>query len=296
MTNVLKCHGTGTPVGDPIEVEALSGALKRTDGRRILIGSIKSNLGHSEAASGLSSIIKVTLALENDEIPPTVGLKTLNPKIKEDSNVEVVTQAVKWPTDSPRASINSFGYGGANAHCIIESAKHFHSIPHDVGENSRSSAWEPKRIFILPFTASSKRSLTLYVSKFSTEMYRSTDIHDLAYTLGHKISNFPIRGFLLARAHSFLLDIRRENLRQLSESNSPAALPLVYVFTGQGAQWPGMARELVHFPVFKASIDYLDTILTEIDDNLPWKINGTSLTLVTAPLFVNATIKGYCAV
>lgn len=123
----MECHGTGTAVGDPIEVEAVSRVFKRpASAPPLLIGSVKTNLGHSEAASGISSIIKVVLALEKKRIPPTIGVAKFNPKLKlDDWNIQIVTQSTPWPlVDSPhgqegklrRAGVNSFGYGGANAH------------------------------------------------------------------------------------------------------------------------------------------------------------------------------------
>lgn len=145
-TDYIECHGTGTPVGDPIEVEAISRVFKRNiDKGPVLIGSasfcpyfvgnssisrtvliiqqVKTNLGHSEAASGLSSIIKATLALENDKIPATIGVKNINPKIHtEEWGVKIVTSLTGWPKSAngevpstKRISINSFGYGGANS-------------------------------------------------------------------------------------------------------------------------------------------------------------------------------------
>lgn len=111
-------------MGDPIEVEAVSRVFKRADAPPLLIGSVKTNLGHSEAASGISSIIKVVLALEKKQIPPTIGVTKLNPKLKlEDWNIQIVTETTPWPLpEGPqkmeglrRAGVNSFGYGGANA-------------------------------------------------------------------------------------------------------------------------------------------------------------------------------------
>ncbi|KLU89210.1 hypothetical protein MAPG_08184, partial [Magnaporthiopsis poae ATCC 64411] len=131
-TDYVECHGTGTAVGDPIEVEALSRVFRRPPGSPLLIGSIKTNLGHSEAASGISSLIKVAMALEKGRIPPTIGIKSLNPKLKLDEwNMRIVTENTDWPDVNKRpagqgrvlrrAGVNSFGYGGANAHCILES-------------------------------------------------------------------------------------------------------------------------------------------------------------------------------
>lgn len=121
-TGYFECHGTGTPVGDPVEVAAIGRVFASTRASPLLVGSVKTNLGHSESASGITGVIKCVLALENDCIPPTAGVTNLNPAIDFDTaRVEVVTEPTRWPTDLlRRASVNSFGYGGANAHCILD--------------------------------------------------------------------------------------------------------------------------------------------------------------------------------
>jgi acyl transferase domain-containing protein len=123
-TSYFECHGTGTYVGDPIETAAVGSVFAefRTDDDPLLIGSVKSNVGHGEGASALASIMKVVLALEHGTIPPIFNLETRNPNINFDgARVRPVTEVIPWPKDKlRRASINSFGYGGANAHCIID--------------------------------------------------------------------------------------------------------------------------------------------------------------------------------
>ena len=97
----IECHGTGTKVGDAIEVEALSHVFQRNSQHPLLIGSVKSNVGHSEAASGISSVLKATMALERGQIPPTHGLKNINPKLKVDErHFSIPTELMAWP-DSP---------------------------------------------------------------------------------------------------------------------------------------------------------------------------------------------------
>lgn len=114
----VECHGTGTKVGDAIEVDGLANVFKRTPENPLYIGSVKSNVGHSEAASGISSVIKATLALQHGKIPPTYGLKNINPKLKhEERNFKIPTETIEWPDKSLRVrriGINSFGYGKAH--------------------------------------------------------------------------------------------------------------------------------------------------------------------------------------
>jgi len=126
-TTFFECHGTGTQVGDPLEVSAVGNvfASSRSDAPedRLLIGSIKPNLGHTEGASGLASVMKVVLSLEAGEVPPTYGIEKLNPNIDfEGAKVLVVKDGtVPWPEGKlRRGSVNSFGFGGANGHCIID--------------------------------------------------------------------------------------------------------------------------------------------------------------------------------
>ncbi|KAF2452119.1 putative polyketide synthase [Karstenula rhodostoma CBS 690.94] len=123
LTGYFECHGTGTPVGDPIEVSAIGKVFASGRGDDpLLIGSIKPQLGHSEAASGMSQIMKAILAMEHNEIPATIGINCFNPAIDfAGARVKVVTETTPWPSNLlRRVSINSFGYGGANAHCIID--------------------------------------------------------------------------------------------------------------------------------------------------------------------------------
>ncbi|POS74346.1 polyketide synthase-5 [Diaporthe helianthi] len=127
LTGYFECHGTGTPVGDPIEVSALGRIFAdgKTAANPLLIGSVKSNMGHSEPSSGIAGVMKAVLAIERGVIPPTIGIETLNPNIDlKDGRLKIVTESTPWP-DLPvrRASVNSFGYGGSNAHVILESAE-----------------------------------------------------------------------------------------------------------------------------------------------------------------------------
>ncbi|KAK5997537.1 Highly reducing polyketide synthase gloL [Cladobotryum mycophilum] len=126
QTAFVECHGTGTMVGDPIEATAVGEAFGDA-ARTVYIGSVKPNLGHTEGASGLTSVIKAVLALENEIIPPNINFSTPNPKIPfEKYNLKVPVEPIPWPTDRHcRVSVNSFGIGGANAHVILDSAASF---------------------------------------------------------------------------------------------------------------------------------------------------------------------------
>ena len=128
-TQYAEAHGTGTQAGDPQEAAALSRTLGkgRPQGDPLLIGSIKTNIGHLEGASGLAQVTKAVFALEKGEIPPNLWYKKPNSRIPmDDWNLKVVDKLTQWPSEGPRRiSINSFGYGGTNAHCILDDAYHY---------------------------------------------------------------------------------------------------------------------------------------------------------------------------
>ncbi|KAJ5287127.1 hypothetical protein N7478_002813 [Penicillium angulare] len=125
-TNYFEAHGTGTKTGDPVECSAIGAAFGPTRQNPLYVGSVKSNIGHMEGISGISSMIKAVYSLETGWIAPTHGLENLNPKIKlEEWKINIPTKAVPWPEGLRRASINSFGYGGANAHVVFDDAYHY---------------------------------------------------------------------------------------------------------------------------------------------------------------------------
>jgi acyl transferase domain-containing protein/NADPH:quinone reductase-like Zn-dependent oxidoreductase/NADP-dependent 3-hydroxy acid dehydrogenase YdfG len=312
-TDYFECHGTGTPVGDPIEVSAVANFYAReiqgSHRAPLLVGSAKPSFGHSEAASGITSIIKATLALENLQIPATVGIKHLNPNIPwQEYNIQVAQSLVPWPRSNlashiPRASINSFGYGGANAHCVLDRAAnwiqrydilnryltninnghlnaligsqigHFpsHHIddidsididgldPYDYSvtrfEKSLLS-FDVEKAVVLPFSARNQESLEGRIQGLSSMDLSKVNIQDLAYTLTERRSQFEWRGFVVAKKSSLANDIN-PTLFHTTIQKSEEARSLAFVFTGQGAQWPQMGKEL-----FKSYSTFRDTILS----------------------------------
>ncbi|KAI0003946.1 ketoacyl-synt-domain-containing protein [Xylariaceae sp. FL0662B] len=285
-TSYVECHGTGTAVGDPIEVEAVSRVFKRPEGSPLLIGSVKSYLGHSEAASGISSIIKVVLALEKKEIPPTVGVNSINPKIKlDDWNIQIVTQMTPWPQNSSqvstvgirRAGINSFGYGGANAHAILEAAEHH--LPQGCMSPSAKEVATPSRtMMLLPVSANNDTALKRRVVDLSKLDLGRVSITDLAYTLGVKRSHLSARGYILASPGTLKEDLVLENTHTRVEGKPYLKLPLAFVFTGQGAQWAEMGAELIHeFPSFRQTIQMLDSTLQLLPHPPDWTLLGALL-------------------
>ena len=249
-------------------MEALSSVFRHRSGRKTLIGSIKPNLGHSEAVSGISSVIKVTMALEHGMVPPTFGVKRINPELKlGERGMEIATELTSWPESRVRrASINSFGYGGANGHVILEAADVAVSISRFV---------DPSKILILPLSAHSQLSLNRLaedLTSFSIEHGRS---EDLAFTLCVRRSHLAVRGFFLVKPSTISCDIHPSKLHMLNTHKEPVELPLAFVFTGQGAQWASMGSLLLErFPTFCRAIQEMDSCLAGLANPPSWTITG----------------------
>ncbi|CAJ2508342.1 Uu.00g133680.m01.CDS01 [Anthostomella pinea] len=276
-TDYVECHGTGTAVGDPIEVEALQACFGPRQSP-LKIGSVKSNLGHSEAASGLTSLIKVVMAFEKGKIPPTYGVEKLNPKLDlPKANMNVVTDMEDWPRQRRRASINSFGYGGANAHLVVES---FDSYLENPPQPPISVSNRLRQFFVVPVSAASSMSLDMRVEQVqqSIQHMDAATVKSLAFTLAQKRPTLCKRNLLFAQTEmdgsAKLVETEKAECIDPLSMN----LPFAFIFTGQGAQYPQLGRELLGSnKTFRRNIQALDTIL----QNLPsatrptWTIEQT---------------------
>ncbi|KAK8008137.1 polyketide synthase [Apiospora marii] len=292
-TQYLECHGTGTLAGDPIEVNGAGSVFStgRDPGQDLIIGSIKSNIGHSEPAAGLSGLLKATLAMEKGVIPGTPSFLVPNPNIDwKNLRVKASRIPLPWPSTGAtavrRASVNSFGFGGANAHAVLENDAQFLSrqvssykrlvwdfLADDQDEDDPSrdpSADLPPTV--LAFSANDPKSLTGYVKSLNAHLQNpavSIDVADLAYTLSERRSRHYNRAFALVRSSSET--INPNTLVQGKPTSSPPHI--AFVFTGQGAQWPSMGAELIKFfPSAKAVIDDLDGVLQSLPDGPPWTL------------------------
>ncbi|KAB2571603.1 Highly reducing polyketide synthase easB [Lasiodiplodia theobromae] len=266
-TDYVETHGTGTAVGDPVEVEGIGRSFARKEGPPLLLGAVKTNLGHSEAASGNSSVIKAILALEHGEIPPTYGITKLNPSLNlEKWNMKVITESKKWPSRIRRASINSFGYGGANAHAILESIDSY--LPSWRAQRSAQPLAKTGKMYVLPFSAQSKTSLEARISDIHKQAYVrgiQHDLSNLSFTLANHRTHLRQRGYLLANPETSLRDIAPQHL--IVSPAGAKKLPLAFIFTGQGAQYAGMATELLHTcSTFRTTILHLDSVLAALPD------------------------------
>ncbi|KAF7562295.1 hypothetical protein G7046_g1836 [Stylonectria norvegica] len=264
-TAYFECHGTGTRVGDPIEVRAVSNAMNdtRSPERPLILGAIKPNIGHSEAASGIFAVIKAAMMVEAGVIPGVAGLKTVNPAIPEQAlNVRISREASSWPQgfEVKRASVSSFGYGGTNAHVVVESIdalapEYRHGARKSVALYDNSCS----RPLVVTISAHDKTTLTRSIeahAKVASQYYLS----DLAYTLNHRRSRFSSRGFVVAAESTAIDDFALENFKTGSYSKPVDQLALI--FTGQGAQWATVGRDAIQlYPVFRETIRRLDRVL-----------------------------------
>jgi len=263
----VEAHGTGTPIGDPIEAAALGAALGEGRRRPCPIGSVKTNIGHLEAASGIASLIKVALVLKHKTIPPSIHLKTPNPNIDfEKLNLRVVREIETFPSNSGPllAGINSFGFGGANAHVILEAAPALRAnhIP-----LAQSGAVNP---LILPISAHTGEALRQAAQNYRALLQDSdTDSRALCAAAAARRSHLAHRLCLVADSREQLMErlddflAGRANPSVIAGEVSQTAAP-VFVFSGQGPQWWAMGRELMRDePVFRRKIEECDALLRE---------------------------------
>jgi acyl transferase domain-containing protein/NADPH:quinone reductase-like Zn-dependent oxidoreductase len=298
-------HGTGTSVGDPIEAEAISIAMNYN--RRpgvddpLIIGAVKTNIGHGEAASGLSALIKAVLIVERGMIPPTIGISKLSSKIKWDEwQIQVPTEPTPFPSHLPvrRVSVNTCGYGGTNAHVIVEEAASFLNktpnykyIDSNGGRRrallsrqsgrGRGPAALRKRPFLLPFSANDKATLRRNIEAHG-RVADEYSLLDLSHTLCNRRTTHACKGFTVA-SHKTLRDAFSDvegsssSFSFMDKKKEPPTA-IGFVFTGQGAQWARMGAELMEYsPRFLSTIRALDRAFDALPDGPEWSIEDVLL-------------------
>ena len=268
----VEAHGTGTPLGDPIEMASLRAVLD--DGQatsRVLVGSVKTNLGHLEAAAGMAGLIKSVLALQHEAIPPHLHLKEVNPYLSlEESRLEIGTYLRPWKRrEQPRfAGVSSFGFGGTNAHIVISEAPYVASLDEPAPEIER-----PR--YLLALSAKSETALQNLAGNLKESLKAAKmPIQDLAFSANTSRSHFEHRLALQASSHEELINgleafITKSDSPHLSIGyTKPGVQPKVaFLFTGQGAQYPGMGSQLYETqPVFRAALHRCAEILEAILD------------------------------
>ncbi|KOS17128.1 Lovastatin nonaketide synthase [Escovopsis weberi] len=258
-TAIVECHGTGTPIGDPIEAKAVADCF---GDKGIVMTSVKPNVGHGEGAAGLTSVIKNVLALEHRMVLPNINFETPNPQIPfEERKLHVPTELEQWPEGrAERVSVNSFGIGGVNAHVIIESARQFGLSEH----GGR-----------LTYSAESLDAQFKAVEEF-VQRESQVDLGDLAYTLAVKREHRPCRAFAVATATPDGIELSQSQPpKELSALTSPRGPKIAWVFTGQGAQWARMGVDLLDInATFSGTIRKLDKVLRTLPMPPPWTIEG----------------------
>nr|ALQ32754.1 putative polyketide synthase [Fusarium avenaceum] len=246
-TDVVEGHGTGTPVGDPIDAAAAANVVGRDRQDKVYIGSVKSNFGHLHSASGLLSVIKATMMVRLATVLPNAEFGVMNPKI-DSSRLEVARKSISWvSSDSKprRVAVTNFGFGGSNAAVLIEEFR-TDEIPYTTSDH------QPRQL-LYTLSAQSGASLSDYQSQLASHLkslspdaVTGTYMSNLSYTLGMRRTHFPQRTALIAGSLEELRDQLASPL--LSSTGSRVAVDqepiLCFVFTGQGAQHALMATGL----------------------------------------------------
>jgi len=257
----VETHGTGTELGDPIDVEALAAVFsaQRPPARPLRIGSVKTNVGHLEAAAGIAGLVKVVLSLGHREIPPHLHLETPNPHVPwSEIPIEVPTAPTPWNSEAgPRiAGVSSFGLSGSNAHVVLEEAPPPAPRPQAVDRPSH----------LLPLSTRSGAALAELARRHRSylEAHPETPPGDFCFTLAAGRAHFPCRAAVVADSAAQLLAglaAVAEEEREPAERGAQRPR-IAFLFTGQGSQNVGMGRSLYRTqPTFRAALDRCDELL-----------------------------------
>ncbi|KAI1823933.1 beta-ketoacyl synthase domain-containing protein [Xylaria intraflava] len=323
----FEAHGTGTAAGDPREAAAIHEAFfansnadndveqpSPTSDKKLLVGSIKTVIGHTEAAAGLAGVLKVVWGMKHGVVPPNLHFKTLNPQVEPYyKHLEIPTTAKAWPEPAPgqprRASVNSFGFGGANAHAIIEAYDpEIHgagdavtrvgpSHPIDItGQAEQATTGsgilaQPQSDphvglpFPLPIiiSAASLKSLRDVVQSYKAYLDKNQDIniHELAWHQFHRRAGLPYRVAICAATTTQALEELNSLLREptipdnrIIRNKATKSPPRILgIFTGQGAQWKAMSKSLLlQSSVYRDSIKKLDAVLKTCPNPCSWTL------------------------
>ena len=262
----VEAHGTGTAAGDRVEMDALSEVFCEGKTEPLYVGSIKSNIGHLECASGLAGLIKSLLILEHGCIPPNADF--VNPKDGlrlTERNIKIPTAPIQWPEGAPaQVSVNSFGYGGTNAHLLLERAPQSKEVAASDGDDASH---------LFTFSAKSETSLINMIRHnhaWLSSQGNSLSLPSLSHTLCHRRTHHPWRFSCVSKSQQDLADQLASAARAFMPAASSEKTTLNFVFTGQGAQYPKMAHELLISgtkTAFKSSIDCSNGILIDLGAN-----------------------------
>ena len=257
----VEAHGTGTPVGDPLEARAIGNVVSadRPEGEQCIIGSVKTNIGHLEAAAGVAGLIKTALALKHRQIPPHLHFHNPNPDIPFDKlQLHVPTTLEAWPDRDgiALAGVNSFGFGGTNAHVVLQGA----FPPSTTATHSEDT----EQLSLLPLSARSTEALQAVAESYRTFLTdTASHFHDIVYSVSQHRSHHDHRLAVVAHSKAEAitnLDAFLADKPRLGTTTGRVPLndhpKTAFVFSGMGPQWWAMGRDLLeHEPVFRASIE-----------------------------------------
>ncbi len=280
----VECHGTGTYLGDPIEVAALTSAFRETTDRvgHCRLGSVKTNIGHTDTAAGVASLIKVALSLHHRQLPPSLGYEAPNPSIDfETSPFKVNDRLTDWQAPTRVAAVNSLGVGGTNAHAILAEAP--------ARAPSDDSIW-PFQPLVL--SARSKAALDGQAARLAAHLraHPEQPLADVAWTLKQGRRAFEKRRVIVAASHEEAASLLEgADTRRVFNHDRLDAPEVVFMFPGGGAQYAGMARDLYETePVFA---DWMDKGLAVLEPQLDYDIRALWLPQLGAEAAANEALK-----
>ncbi len=248
----VECHGTGTLLGDPIEVEALKQAFEGGEKGECALGSVKCNIGHLNGAAGIAGFIKAVLAVWHRQLPPLINYSSPNPAIDfSDSPFYVNTRLIPWESKSSplRAGVSAFGIGGNNAHVIVEQAP---PVPPDAATS--------KKVHILAVSAMTEDRLSSYSEALSRRLKEENGdrLGDIAYTFNSGRRHFRCRAFVTGRTSAEVSSQLAASAQRKHSILPEAAVdrPVVFIFSGQGSGYPEMGRGIYRSePIFRRHLD-----------------------------------------
>ncbi|WP_395312050.1 sulfolipid-1 biosynthesis phthioceranic/hydroxyphthioceranic acid synthase [Mycobacterium sp. AMU20-3851] len=299
---LIEAHGTGTPVGDPIEFTSLA-AVYGSDGP-VALGSSKTNFGHSQSASGTIGLIKSVLALQHATVPPNIHFNRLPEELaKVKTELYVPTTAAPWPAgDQPRrAAVSAYGLSGTNVHAVLEEA------PASAAATAASDSAGPHVFALSSTSAEGLRDTARKLADWVADRADTLDLHDLAYTLARRRAHRPVRTTVLADDQASLITA----LREVADGETPYQGAVakddrgpVYVFSGQGSQWAAMgAGLLAGEPAFAAAVAEIEPLIAtesgfSVSEELRSSVTVTGIdkvqpTVFTMQVALAATLKSY---